>query len=386
MVKLTQDTRILEVDALRGFALFGVLLTNIFLFNAADKDFNQYYSSFTGTANEVAVLVTKYLFRGRFYPIFSFLFGLGLSYQFLKRSSLKSAPTKLFLRVFLLMGCGLLHYVLLWEGDILISYSLLGLLLLVFATYANKAILYVAILAFTLHSAYAFFALVAAPATPVPDTPLGADFYLSATYTDLLLYRAQNLLSSQADLAYTMFRIKILYFVFIGFYVGTKLYPLQRIRETNWGRILLLLIFARLSIAAASYLSSRMLPNDNELVRILSFISYVLTPAIYMTAFLSLAQFKVAYQPLKLFAAVGRLSLTNYIMQSLFLSFLFYGYGLGYYQKWQPYQYFLLAVVIYAVQIFFSKMWLKYNQYGPLEGLWRRLTYGNRAFVNEKAV
>jgi len=79
---------------------------------------------------------------------------------------------------------------------------------------------------------------------------------------------------------------------------------------------------------------------------------------------------------LKGLAPMGRMALSNYIMQSVICILIFYGVGFAYFAKLPLYMIFLIAIVILQFQITFSKLWLKKYQFGPLEGVWRRLTYG----------
>jgi uncharacterized protein len=76
---------------------------------------------------------------------------------------------------------------------------------------------------------------------------------------------------------------------------------------------------------------------------------------------------------------VGKMSLTNYLFQSILCTFIFYSYGLGLYGSFQPFHGLLLVIVIYAVQIILSKVWLSHFHYGPMEWLWRMGTYGRRS-------
>lgn len=75
-------------------------------------------------------------------------------------------------------------------------------------------------------------------------------------------------------------------------------------------------------------------------------------------------------------AIVGRMPLTNYLMQSIIASFIFYGYGLGYYARVGPAAGVLIAFGIYAFQVIYSNLWMSRFRFGPMEWLWRTLTYG----------
>ncbi len=81
---------------------------------------------------------------------------------------------------------------------------------------------------------------------------------------------------------------------------------------------------------------------------------------------------------LRIFAPVGRMALTNYLLQSIISIFIFYGAGLGYGQSIGPVYFIPIVFGIYILQIIFSNFWFRYFQYGPMEWIWRQLTYGRR--------
>jgi uncharacterized protein len=117
--------RIQDIDILRGFALFGVVLVNVFYFNIPSAYFDSYYSKFSDPVNEIIFHGLNWFFSGKFYPIFSFLFGLGFAIQFM-RSHQKAVNPYRFLvrRLTILLIFGLAHIVLVWEEDILFMQSL----------------------------------------------------------------------------------------------------------------------------------------------------------------------------------------------------------------------------------------------------------------------
>jgi uncharacterized protein len=98
----------------------------------------------------------------------------------------------------------------------------------------------------------------------------------------------------------------------------------------------------------------------------------------YMSSLVLLFQRPTWQRVLSPLAAVGRMALTNYLLQSIICTLLFYGYGLGLYDEVGPAGGILLAIVIYTFQVLWSNWWLRRFQFGPMEWLWRTLTYGRR--------
>ena len=98
----------------------------------------------------------------------------------------------------------------------------------------------------------------------------------------------------------------------------------------------------------------------------------------YGSVALALVQHPIAGRLLKVFAPLGRMAFTNYIMQSIIFGFIFFGYGLGYFGRLGAMHALLIGITVYAAQILLSAWWLARFRFGPLEWLWRTLMYGIR--------
>jgi uncharacterized protein len=96
----------------------------------------------------------------------------------------------------------------------------------------------------------------------------------------------------------------------------------------------------------------------------------------YGAALLSLAELSATRQCLSAFAPLGRMAFTNYVLQSVILGFIFFGYGLGQFGRMGAAAAFALGMAVYAGQLVFSRWWLRRNRFGPIEWLWRTLMYG----------
>ncbi|MEG3050589.1 MAG: DUF418 domain-containing protein, partial [Thermomonas sp.] len=106
----------------------------------------------------------------------------------------------------------------------------------------------------------------------------------------------------------------------------------------------------------------------------------------YMSAIVLAMQLPAWAARLRWFAPAGRMALTNYLLQSLVCTLVFYGYGLGYFERlpraWQP----LFVVALFALQVVFSRWWLARHRFGPMEWLWRWMTYGSRPPMRREQV
>jgi len=373
--------RISVIDGLRGFALLGILIVNITTFRTGNP-------AYTGVNWWVDRLILA-LAQGKFILIYSFLFGLGFALQ-LEHANDRHFQARYFRRLLGLLLIGVAHYVLLWEGDILMSYVLPGLLLMFFALRRPKTAL---VWGFGLYAAYlalillivtmqAFRAPAAAPAAPVGAEPgsLPSALLLSGSYAQLVIARWQILpdFLSEHSLG-TIFALGIF---LLGFYTGRQQiltkwqeHGLLLRRVLAWG-----LVFGLVSAPAYVYTTL----SQNTLVlplRLLAFIAAFICPIALSLAYIAgLTQLwpglvrRLPWLAAGMQAA-GRMSLSNYLAQSLILTGLFYGYGLGWWGRVSPLAGLALALLIYAAQLVCSHAWFRFFRFGLLEWLWRSLTY-----------
>ncbi|MBS1766554.1 MAG: DUF418 domain-containing protein [Acidobacteria bacterium] len=384
--------RIQALDAIRGFALLGVLLMNLhFWFRGPVEAYwisAHPYQGFGDAWTDVAMMV---FFNGKSVTLFSFLFGVGLSVQ-LERAAARGAAFGVYAarRLSALLAFGLLHITLLWSGDILYYYALIGVPLLLFLRRSARA-------AFIWGLAFIVIPLVAGLLLASPPTA-----------ADLAHRQAQAAAGAQGALAAyghgtwmqaAGFRLHQFWGIFqdvkgfapytLGlFLLGTAAWKrgvfrdpeahLKLIRAVAW------LGFAGLAatVALVTWALRAGRFSDLDLGSDLAMLSYLITPLLafgYAAWILLLWRRDVFRRLLGQLAPMGRMALTNYLLQSLVLTWLFNGYGFGLYGRLGPFIGTLgVGLAFYAFQILSSQWWLRRFQYGPLEWLWRCLTYGAR--------
>lgn len=395
--------RIDAIDIVRGFALFGILAVNMAYFSHPIYTLLAGLRTATTPLDRAVEFAIRFLAEGKFYPLFSLLFGLGLVLQMQRAEARGVAFVPLYLRrLAVLLLLGLAHAFLIWPGDILATYALLGFVLLLFRARAPKTLLIWAgvLLALpVLFMALSVAALEASRATPGGAAEIeralaemAADYaaraaeasrvYATGTYSEITAQRARDLAFFAPFQAFIL--PSVLAMFLLGLFAGRRGIAqsipahrpfLRRVRA--WGLGLGLPL--NLIYAVTSELSERTVPSPLELVATTSLAAG--GPALslgYAATLALLVQTPAWRRWLAPLAAAGRLALSNYLLQSLICTLIFYGYGLGLFGRVGAAAGLLLTVVLYLLQLSLSVWWLRRFQFGPAEWLWRSLTYGRR--------
>lgn len=346
--------RIRSLDALRGLALFGICIVNLPLFA---RSWESFYQPPKDIWAQVGILINSGLFDGKFFPVFSFLFGAGM--HFLLRHGTTLVLIRRLAGLFVL---GVAHGFLLFTGDILVSYALLGFLFLFLRNRSARSLVLIAAACLML-SGVAYFILGLYSQTPPSIPPTN---YLG-TYRDVLNSNATVYPLSLAFVA--LYNIPAAFAMFCLGYLVLREGWLGRLRATRWTFALLIAGLAgNLFYAAATAFHQKQIMPWAMLA--LAWTAPLLSTA-YVQLMLSWANSGVVAAPLRLLAAAGEMSLTNYLMQSLIAGILFHGYGFALYNKYSMAGLLLVSTAIYAGQVTFSVVWLKFFRCGPAEWLLR---------------
>ena len=376
--------RFIILDALRGFALLGICLANF-------PEFSLYTflspeaaaSMFTAVQDKITRYLLYIFVDGKFYTLFSLLFGLGFSIIIRNAERKGVNGFRIFYRrMGMLMLFGLLHLMFIWSGDILLLYALLGMLLPFFRQMPDKKLL-----------GWALFFLI---------LPIGVDLVCEITRTNLALpfIRLQETYCAEygingTNFAYwlhdaedygTVFQFlvqgacvrmqefiignryfKVLGLFLVGFYIGRN-----RIYADLEGRKNLLVKVCRLGLiiglpCSLLYAWSSMggHPLSDTLHSLFYFISVYPLGFAY-AAGLCLLYLRVKSLSIwKWLAAPGRMALTNYIGQSVIGMFLFYGIGLGWGSTIGLLQTEVIVLAVFLSQMLFSRLWLSGFKFGP---------------------
>jgi uncharacterized protein len=380
--------RVELLDIFRGFALLGVLIANMRGFSGPLAAFFDNTLMWQEPVNRALQFLIDTFVTGKFIMIFSFLFGVGVAIQ-IERAASRSLSF-LTRRFGFLLGLGLIHMFLLWWGDILVTYSVFGLVLLLFRNRQSKTLLYWAA-GFHMWPIVVFGGMTLAslikggfPLTPqVTPEELARIIlvYSTGSYFDILPERVKE--ARQILALMPLLGTQILGVFVFGVWVWRKgilrelgSHQELLVRCQRWGAGLGFPLTAAFMVF---YLVTK--PNPHEPTPeglLVGVVSSIATPALslfYLSTIARLVAVPWWRGALSHFAPVGRMALTNYLMQTLVCTWIFYGYGLGFFGRVGPWPGLALSVGIFAGQIVLSRIWLGRFSQGPAEAAWRGVTY-----------
>ncbi|WP_094123146.1 DUF418 domain-containing protein [Hymenobacter coccineus] len=402
--KQAKAARLQTVDALRGGALLGILVVHCSRWFAPDALPSQLYATHAaGYLNGLVTGKVELLFVDKFYALFSFLFGLSFSLMISRSHVAPAAFFRRFLRRLCILGAiGLLHY-LHWRGDILLIYAVLGALLLLFNRFSNGVVLaFALVLALNLpvRSLQAYRAWTAPPPTAQPAAR-APNPQAQATYRTLAhgsyaatVWANAHSFGDALDFQFGSGRIfQTLGFFLLGLYTGRRrlFERLESARGAFWwfvgGALLLLVATKLLALAMGRAHEGAQLsgPLAGALLAVVRDLGNVATTGFYIAGLALLFQSRPGRWVATPLALVGRMALTNYLLQTLIGSLVFFGYGLGLLRTSELWLACLLSLPIFLLQVGASAYWLKHFTYGPVEWLWRSLTLGERQSLRLKA-
>jgi uncharacterized protein len=394
-ISLTE--RIGVLDVLRGLAVSGILIGNMQWFSGYGL-VPQTLAGQETVVNQIGHFLVHFLVEGKFYSIFSFLFGFGFALQIARAEERGDHRASVFKRrLFWLLVIGLLHAFLLWSGDILSVYALLGFLLILFRKKATEkllkwAVALTAVPVLTYILMYVLFVAFASPETVNMVDRAQNEMWNNAvstvphgSYLQILRDYNLNMLAGRyAGLIVQMRLPKILAMFLLGFYAYKRGFfqdpsshrPFIR-RVLAYG--LLIGIPANIVFAYFSHSEADFPPTPAGMAGVAAYAIGVPALALGIIALVvTLWQNAIWQRLLVILAPVGIMALTNYLLQTAICVTIFYGFGLGLYGSIGAAKATAMALAIFTFQVLLSTLWLKYFAYGPMEWIWRQLTYRKR--------
>jgi len=379
--------RLHVVDALRGFAIVSIML----LHNIEHFDF--YYSP-TNLPTWMPAIdkgiwdTLFFLFGGKSYAIFALLFGLTFFIQSNNQEKKGNDFRGRFAwRLLLLLGFGLINSAF-YEGDILTIYALIGFSLIPVAKLSNKTVFWIAvILMLQPYEWINFIAGLQHPEIKMANPASWAYFGKAGAYipgSSIVNTLVGNLTNGKsAVLLWTweegrVFQTSALFM--FGMLAGRKnLFATSKENSRFWLKTLIISFIAFLPL----FITKNGLPHwiSSEAIRrplvvIISTWSNLAFMLVLVSAFFIIYE-KYSGRVLNIFSSFGKMSMSNYIMQSIIGSCIYYGFGLELYKYTGSTYCLFIGIVLAILQGLFSKWWMKNHRQGPLEGIWHKLTWLN---------
>ncbi len=403
LIPVRQQDRIASLDLIRGLAVMGILAANIVAFGQPFEAYT-YPDAFLVAHDTVSdwLLVAQYvLVDNKMRGLFTLLFGAGM-YLFMERAWAKGATRWLQLwRLVILLGFGLFHFFVLWRGDILTYYALLGILALPLLRLKAVTQLGIGL------TAYLVGTLLSAVSLSFPyliaETPFGKQTEFETTREELVAGKAGALADAALETRLTeagdfagliahrwtahgsdpftnslFFLLETLPLILIGaalYRMGFFSGVFARAKMLRWGWVAVI-VGGIMSLGIALFLEAG---EYSYYLMLAGYIGWSPLPQLLMT--LGLAALLVVYSSGwtgwlgQRVSAAGRVAFTNYIGTSVLMLVVFQGWGLGLFGEFARPGLYLVMIFAWVVMLAWSKPWLDRFRYGPLEWLWRCLTY-----------
>ena len=385
------------IDILRGFAVFGILLVN---FPGSD-------AARGGAADDTVRRLLSIFVSGKFYTTFSFLFGLGFALQLLRAQAAGRRVVPVYIRRMLaLFLIGLGHAILVWQGDVLLVYAVMGLFLIPLRKAPAKILLSLAALVlvgeyFIWISEEPFRVSDVVPRVVDPQLEQETELQKTLVFNEIRdagrQLRAATRTGSYLDAVIARFHMWRLSNQFLFRYIWLSSFamfliglcagrsgllgsPPARpglIRRVMWVCLPIWIGLGVLTTYGPQLLGPLYFKIHWKALTVAWVLQCPAGSLFYISAIVSLLAARAGWiSKLAPLGAVGRMPLSNYLFESVAGTLLYYGYGLGLQLVLGKLSGFLLAIGVFAVQIAVSRYWLRRFQYGPFEWLWRSLTYG----------
>ena len=389
------------MDVLRGFAILGIFIANLNGFSWYSDQSKATGPYLLPAADDTMSFLHHMFIEGKFYSIFSLLFGWGIALQF-KRADAKgiNAAPIVRRRLFFMLLLGAIH-LLIWPGDIVFFYALLGFILIPLRKFSNKTLLITGVILvlspMLLYWLKMTWPVLNYPADLMTKAGIKVDSAIMNVQSEEQFMKIMNegnwFDQLKMNISGFFFRYQYLFFIsripkvlgvfLIGYVIGRSDFY-KNIAQHK--KLLFWIIGGGLALGLpanyflAYYMSNHMrdyfqLKTKGLYQTIVYALGVVPLALAYVGLFMLSFQTMVGKKILSLLAPVGKMAFSNYLLHSLIGNFVFLGAGLGYMGKVGPVYYTIFGVGVFILQIILSTIWLKYFNYGPVEWLWRSATY-----------
>ncbi len=386
--------RIISLDVLRGIAILGILIMNIQSFSMIQAAYMNpsAYGDFSG-ANRIVWILSHIFADQKFMTIFAVLFGAGIVLIASKAEAKGISPIGIhYRRTFWLIIIGLLHAYLLWYGDILFSYGICALFAFWFRKFPPLVLLIAGLLmVMTVTGFYIIFdwSYQFWPEESVEQSLTGWAPDAEAVREEVEAYQG-SWADQMKNRAVTAFMTQTIVFMFfLGWRAGglmlvgmalikwgiltaersTRFYILGAIGGLALGMPVIVWGIER-NMAAEWAMKYSMFMGMQ-----FNYWGSLFMAGAYICLVMLLCRYFSGSRFIHAMAAVGRTALSNYLLQTVICTFIFYGHGLGLFGTVQRIHQIFIVAGVWIILVFFTLIWLKFFRFGPFEWLWRSLTY-----------
>jgi uncharacterized protein len=383
---LSKSPRLEVVDALRGFAIMAIML----LHNLEHFDFYytpEYLPGWMKVLDKRIWDILFFLFSGKIYAIFALLFGLTFYIMFSNQARKgKDFRGRFIWRSFLLLLFGIINSMF-YQGDILLFYAILGVSLVVVCKWSDKAVLITAIILLLQPLEWIKLVQIVNDPSFVATDPLSWTYFgkmegyiTGSSFLDLVKGNLINGKTAVILWTYENGRILQTPAIFmLGMLLGrNNLFATTETSKKFWKKVLVFAVSIFAILFAFKMIIPTLIPREatsDELIIILSSLANFAFMFVWVSAFVLMFQKNAVYRVLTKLEVFGKMSLTNYVMQSIVGSFIYYGFGLGLYKYTGATMSLLIGITLFLLQITFCRWWMKSHTHGPLEGIWHKLTW-----------
>lgn len=391
------------MDVLRGIAILGIFIANL-----------QYFSFYSPKASGAFInqsLDHQFTFlhamfiEGKFYSIFSLLFGWGIALQ-MSSSANNDTVTAKFIkrRLWFMMLLGGIHLIFIWTGDIVAFYAMVGFILVALRKKSNKTLFITGIGLILSPIVIYFFKMKFLWLNAPAGLLLEASRYLQTHFAAIpansdditVIQQSHSIVTDiKVNMANVPFRYAYLFFVsriskvlgmmLLGFVIGRSGFY-KRINEYK-KQLLWFVLIALIVSLPANYMLAKYMEHPENYYNLkmegwYETVVYAFGVAplalVYTILIAWMFQQNWIQHILKLIAPVGKMAFSNYMLHSIVGFVVFHAIGFGYMQQVGPFAWTVFAVLVFLAQIIISTVWLKYFEFGPVEWVWRSLTYGKK--------
>ncbi|MFY0779907.1 DUF418 domain-containing protein [Peribacillus simplex] len=390
MVPLQESKRIVSIDILRGLAILGIFLVNMPSFHSPLLYIDG-AERWSGGWDRILYRFSDIVAQASFYPLFAFLFGFG-AIILAVRSEEKgiSFPLLFTKRLSFLLVLGCIHAFFIWHGDILINYAVFGFAFLFFYKMKGRNLILLGSVCYVLPFAIlgSLFLIMGifdregmAITTDSAMMKQSLEVYQSGTFTEIMSQRALDwYMVNNLFNAFILF-LSIFPFFLIGAGVakqGSLQNPSQYKRQFK--AILIVSLLLGMSMKILPYVTVYHFGT----IFVQDYFGGPLLTIFYITAITLLAEQAGASRLFHPLSYIGRMSMSNYLFQSIVCTVIFYSYGLGLYGSVSYTTGVVFLIALFCLQILLSLLWMGLFNYGPVEYVWRFVTYGKKPVMRRR--